>query len=82
MPHLYDPAKQACDPTFHPACRGYDMCIAGPGGNRQNVENNEKGIQETGLMQVISRHQQAELGSEHDAHKQGIYRTNSMGDND
>lgn len=78
----YDPAKQACDPLYHPMCKGYDMCIAGPGGNRTLLENNEKGILETGLMSVISRHQQADLGSNHDAQKQGIYRTNSVGDND
>lgn len=82
MPHLYDPAKQACDPTFHPACKGYPMCQAGPGGNATLIENNEKGILETGLQEVISRHRQAALGSDHDTYKQGIYATNSMGDND
>lgn len=80
--HLYDPAKQACDPKYHPMCYGYDMCVAGPGGKTVNIENNEKGILETGLHMVISRHQQAELGSNHDSFKQGIYTTNSVGDND
>lgn len=78
----YDPAKQACDPLYHPLCKGYDMCVAGPGGRTTNIENNEKGILETGLQAVISRHRQAALGSDHDSFRQGIYSTNSMGDND
>ncbi len=81
MAHNYDPAKQACDPLFHPYCPPH-MCIAGPGGNTTLIENNEKGILETGLFEVIGRHQQAALGSDHDPQKQGIYTTNSVGDND
>lgn len=79
--HVYDPAKQACDPKFHP-CMDCDMCTAGPGGNTTLIENNEKGILENGLQKVISRHRQAALGSSHDSQKQGIYTTNSVGDND
>lgn len=82
MAHLYDPAKGPCDPRFYvydcPGC----MSPAGPGGTTTNIENNEKGILESRLFEVISRHQQAELGSDHDSHKQGIYTTNSVGDND
>lgn len=78
----YDPAKEPCDPVYHPLCAGYDWCVAGPGGNTTLIENNEKGLQETALFKTISRHRQAALGSDHDMHKQGIYRTNSMGDND
>lgn len=81
MSYSYDPAKQPCDPLYAP-CMECDMCIAGPGGNNTLTENNEKGILETGLFKVISRHQQAELGSDHDGYKQGIYTTNSVGDND
>ena len=81
MSHTYDPAKQPCDPVFYP-CMDCDMCIAGPGGNTTLIENNEKGILETGLFKVIARHQQAELGSDHDSQKQGVYATNSVGDND
>ena len=81
MSHLYDPAKQACDPLFHP-CDDCDMCAAGPGGRTTNIENNEKGILETGLQRVIDRHAQAALGSNHDPMRQGIYATNSVGDND
>lgn len=80
MAYTYDPAKHACDPLFSPCVCEYS--IEGPGGNSTLTENNEKGIQETKLMQVISRHQYADLGSDHDSYKQGIYTTNSMGDND
>lgn len=81
-----DPAKQAPNPLFDPAytdMEDYDpMNIGGPGGATINREHNEKGILEAGLQRVISRHQQAALGSNHDSFKQGIYRTNSVGDND
>jgi hypothetical protein len=69
----YDPAKEPCDPLYHPLCAGYDMCIAGPGGDKSLVENNEKGILETGLAQVRSRVKHAELGHEHGSYRQGIY---------
>lgn len=81
MSHTYDPAKQACDPQFYP-CMDCDLCAVGPSGNTITIENNEKGILESGLFKVIARHQQAELGSDHDSYKQGIYTTNSVGDND
>jgi hypothetical protein len=81
MAHNYDPAKKACDPVYYP-CMDCDECGVGPGGNTTLIENNEKGILETGLQKVISRHRQAALGSSHDAMKQGIYTTNSRGDND
>lgn len=81
MSHTYDPAKQPCDPQFYP-CMDCDLCIVGPGGNSTITENNEKGILETGLFKVIARHERAELGSDHDSYKQGIYTTNSVGDGD
>jgi hypothetical protein len=56
--------------------------VNGPGGNTTLIENNEKGIQETKLREVIALHRQAALGSDHDSFKQGIYTTNSIGDND
>jgi len=77
----YDPAKQPCDPRFTP-CGDCDMCSAGPGGTTTHIENNEKGILETGLFRVIARHQYAALGSDHDSQRQGIYATNSVGDRD
>jgi len=81
MAHEYDPAKQPCDPVYYP-CMNCDECGVGPGGNNTLIENNEKGILETGLFKVIGRHKQAALGSDHDSQRQGIYTTNSVGDND
>lgn len=78
---VYDPAKQACDPRFAP-CHDCDMCSAGPGGSTIVIENNEKGILESGLQRVIARHEYAPLGSDHDGYRQGIYTTNSVGDRD
>ena len=74
----YDPAKRAGSPLFHPD--GCCCVICGPGGSTINVENNEKGILETMVHGVP--HVQAAIRSNHDASKQGIYRTNSVGDND
>jgi len=84
---LKDVAKEPNDPKFIPAysdMEDYDpMDIGGPGGKSTNIENNEKGILESGLFRVMARNpKMAELGSAHDAQRQGIYRTNSMGDND
>lgn len=83
---MKDPAKEPVEPLFDPAFQNmadYDpMNIGGPGGTSTNTEHNEKGILESGLARVISRHQSAELGSAHDSFKQGTYTTNSAGDND
>lgn len=78
--HSYDPAKVAGSPLFHP-----DECccsICGPGGSSILTENNEKGILETDLAKRMQGHTQASLRSNHDPFKQGIYTTNSVGDND
>ena len=47
------------------------MAPAGPGGTTTNIENNEKGILETRLFEVISKHQHAELSATHP--RVGIY---------
>ena len=78
----YDPAKTAGSPAFHteacPCCQA-----TGPAGVTTNIEHDEKGMQETRLQGIISYNpERAELGSDHDSFKQGIYTTNSMGDND
>ncbi len=80
MSNNYDAAKQPCPPLFQPCTEYYS--VDGPGGSSILTENNEKGIQETKLFEVIALHRQADLGSDHDSYKQGIYTTNSMGDND
>lgn len=78
----YDPAKVAGSPEFHtypcPCCQA-----TGPGGVTTNIEHDEKGMQETRLQGIISYNaEHAELRSDHDSFKQGIYTTNSVGDND
>jgi len=88
----YDPAKTPGNPacvcapgncTCGPDCPCSCCWGNGPGGNSTIVaQNNEKGILETGLFEVISRHVQADLGCAHDPMRQGIYATNSVGDND
>lgn len=82
-----DPAKVACPPDYAPHEEYLDAnfgCFqpSGPGGKSTNIENNEKGILETGLQSLIAKHKYAPLGSMHDAMRQGIYRTNSVGDRD
>lgn len=79
MAHDYDPAKQACSPLYdHP----HPCLICGPGGATINIENNEKGIQDTYLAEAMQGHKQAALRSNHDGFRQGIYTSNSRGDND
>ena len=68
---LYDPAKTPCDPLYHaPDCEGHPS-IVGPGGNRNNIENNEKGILETSLADVMSYSKRSELDAQHP--RVGIY---------
>lgn len=78
----YDPAKQPCDPLYHVLPAENTLPLDGPGGSTINIENNEKGILETNLQTVIEMHEYAALGSDHDASRQGIYATNSVGDRD
>jgi hypothetical protein len=78
----YDPAKEPCDPRYHILACPCQLPLNGPGGTTTHIENDEKGILETNLARTISYHMEAALGSNHDAQRQGIYRTNSMGDND
>lgn len=82
MADNYDPAKQPCSPEYHILACECDLPLAGPGGSTVIRENNEKGILETNLSRVISMGEQASLRSDHDSQRQGIYRTNSVGDND
>ena len=90
--NAYDVAKVptspgcACTPgncSCGPDCPCTCCWGNGPSGNSMIVaQNNEKGILETGLFEVIGRHQEALLGSNNDPYRQGIYGTNSVGDND
>lgn len=53
---------------------GTRMNIAGPGGRTTNIENNERGILQSGLFEAMKMHQESPLGSNHDSFAQGIYR--------
>jgi hypothetical protein len=80
------PLACACAPgqcSCGPDC-GCMCCWGnGPSGNSTIVaQNNEKGILETGLFHLLGMHTEADLGSMHDSCRQGIYATNSVGDND
>lgn len=75
-----NPAVEACPPVFN----RYQTpgAVLGPAGTTTNIEHDEKGMLDGYVLSFRATHQQAELGSNHDAMKQGIYRTNSVGDND
>lgn len=81
MHNSYDPAKTPGQTEFH-KCMSEHCAICGPAGNSTLTNQNEKGIQETHIFGVLTAHKQAELGSNHDSERQGIYRTSSVGDND
>ncbi len=52
---------------------------AGPGGTTTLIENNERGILQAVVFRTMDTYKQAELGSNHDSHAQGIYSTNGGG---
>lgn len=79
---LYDPALAEGDTEFH-GCMSIHCAICGPSGNTTLIDHNAKGILETHLHGVIvTGAKSADLGSNHDPQRQGIYRSTSMGDND
>lgn len=86
MAHMkYDPARRPGDPLYVPASHDpeYDPNIGGPGGRTTNVENNEKGILEQATFRSMREgSEHSPMRSHHDGHRQGIYRTNSVGDFD
>ena len=84
---IKDVAHQPVSPLHEPAYKDMidndPMNIGGPGGKSTNIENNEKGILESGLFRVMTHNpKSATLGSDHDSYVQGIYRSNSIGARD
>ncbi len=80
----YDPAATACGDNYadyRAYKQSYPVNPVGPGGNKNIINNNEKGILERQVISFIDP-KFAALGSDHDSQKQGIYSTNSVGDND
>jgi hypothetical protein len=53
---------------------GSRMNPAGPAGTTTHINQNERGILQDGLKDVLSMYHQADLGSDHDQYAQGIYR--------
>lgn len=53
---------------------GTRMNPAGPAGTTVHINQNERGILQDGLKDVLSMVQHADLGSTHDQYAQGIYR--------
>lgn len=74
MSHDYDPAKQPCDPKWGPihGCGCISCYGATPAGNKQLVDQNEKGVLEEGIFKVPMT--VSPLGSDHSANMQGVYR--------
>jgi hypothetical protein len=52
----------------------FPTTIAGPGGVTTFIENNERGILQETIWQAMGTFKQAELGSMHNAQRQGIYK--------
>ena len=80
----YDPAKDTCPPQHGPVYPCGEPCCygIGPGGRSTNIENNEKGILDNGVLTIAQKISTGYMSSSHDSHRQGIYTTNSVGDND
>jgi hypothetical protein len=55
----------------------YPTEIAGPGGRTTNIENNERGIIDATIWRAMATYRQADLGSDHNSQRQGIYRQDS-----
>lgn len=71
-----NPVNEPQDPEFpnrFTDTADFPTTIAGPGGRNTNIENNEKGILERNVFRSMGVYKQAELGSSHDSHAQGIY---------
>lgn len=80
----YDPAKDECPPQHGPIYPCDEPCCygIGPAGRTTNIENNEKGILDNGVLAITRKTVGGYLPSAHDGYRQGIYTTNSAGDND
>jgi hypothetical protein len=82
MVHMpYDPATHHGAVVYGPVFGCTEPCCAGatPGGNHTITWANEKSVQEWNNVNVMKRHTEAALGSDHDAYAQGIYTTHHFG---
>lgn len=76
----YDPAVTHGPVVYGPVFGCTEPCCAGatPGGNHTITWANEKHVQEWNNANVLKRHKQAELGSDHDSYAQGIYESHGF----
>lgn len=80
-----DPAKQAAPLKRGPDSEDRDECMmspSGPAGVTTFIEHDEKAILDSGVLAITMKTSSGYMRSDHDSHKQGIYRTNSVGDYD
>lgn len=54
--------------------RDFPTTIAGPGGVTTFIENNERGILDETIFQAMATFKQANLGSQHNSKREGIYK--------
>lgn len=84
-PNVYDPSQKAGDKnynTYHDGVAAGTADALGPAGKATNTEHNEKAILESGVFEAMSMEHASLLPAQHDGFRQGIYKTNSAGDND
>jgi len=81
----YSPAKNPQPALYGPhyPSDGCPQCMGStPGGTTTRVMWDEKGVLDNEVYQLAQTPAGQSLPSAHDAHKQGIYTTNSVGDFD
>jgi len=80
----YSPAKNPAQGTMAPDWGCTEQCCAAatPGGTTNRVMWDEKGVLDSNVYRVAQAPAGQSLPAAHDAHKQGIYKTNSVGDYD
>lgn len=80
----YSPTHNPAPGTMAPDWGCTEPCClaAGPGGTTTRVMWDEKGILDSSVYRQAQTPGGESLQSKHDAHRQGIYGTNSVGDFD
>lgn len=80
----YNPTHNPAPGTVTPTWGCTEPCCAGatPGGTTTRVMWDEKGVLDSRVYRLAQAPAGESLPAAHDAHKQGIYKTNSVGDYD
>jgi hypothetical protein len=79
-----DPSKTHAPDRRGPEFKCNEPCCnpATPGGNTTLIEGDEKARLDGYILSIAQRVSTGYMSSSHDAHKVGIYTTNSVGDDD